>query len=89
MAPVYASEAEIGGLSAEQRLAARRTRTAPLMEVMKARLTTMLDQLFSQSKLAEAINYTLGLTLFLRDGRVEGRQQHRRAFNAPDCNGKA
>jgi transposase len=42
-------------------------RTAPLMEVMKARLTTMLDQLFSQSKLAEAIKYTLGLTLFLRD----------------------
>jgi transposase len=54
---------------------ARRTRTAPLMEVLKARLTSMLDQLFSQSKLAEAINYTLnhwdGLTLFLRDGRVE------------------
>ncbi|WP_283807927.1 IS66 family transposase [Bradyrhizobium macuxiense] len=35
----------------------------------------MLDQLFSQSKLEEAINYTLNhwdeLTLFLRDGRVE------------------
>jgi transposase len=72
---VYAIETEIRGLSAEQRLAARRTRTAPLMEVLKARLTSMLDQLFSQSKLAEAINYTLnhwdGLTLFLRDGRVE------------------
>nr|WP_244981148.1 IS66 family transposase [Bradyrhizobium elkanii] len=72
---VYAIEAEIRGLSAEQRLAARRTRAAPLMEVLKARLTSMLDQLFSQSKLAEAINYTLnhwdGLTLFLRDGRVE------------------
>ncbi|MGY4183205.1 hypothetical protein ACVIHH_008496 [Bradyrhizobium sp. USDA 4518] len=71
---VYAIEAEIRGLSAGQRLA-RRTRTAPLMEVLKARLTSTLDQLFSQSKLAEAINYTLnhwdGLTLFLRDGRVE------------------
>jgi transposase len=45
------------------------------MEVRNARLTSMLDQLFSQSKLTEAINYTLnhwdGLTLFLRDGRVE------------------
>ncbi len=72
---VYAIEAEIRGSSAEQRLAARRTRTAPLMEVLKARLTAMVGQLFSQSKLAEAINYALnhwdGLTLFLRDGRVE------------------
>jgi hypothetical protein len=72
---VYAIEAEIRGSSAEQRLAVRRTKTAPLMEQLKARLTSMLDQLFSQSKLTEAISYTLnhwdGLTLFLRDGRVE------------------
>ena len=72
---VYVIEAEIRGSSAEQRLAARRTRTAPLMEALKARLTAMVGQLFSQSKLAEAINYALnhwdGLTLFLRDGRVE------------------
>jgi hypothetical protein len=72
---VYAIEAEIRGSSAEQRLAVRRTRTAPLMEALRARLTAMVGQLFSQSKLAEAINYALnhwdGLTLFLRDGRVE------------------
>ena len=72
---VYKIEAEIRGLSAEQRLAVRRARTAPLMEELKARLTTMVGQLFSQSKLAEAINYTVnhwdGLTLFLNDGRVE------------------
>ena len=72
---VYAIEAEIRGLSAEQRLAARRTRAAPLMEALRARLTAIVDQLFSQSKLTEAINYALnhwdGLTLFLRDGRVE------------------
>jgi transposase len=72
---VYAIEAEIRGSSAEQRLAARTGRTAPLMEALKARLTAMVGQLFSQSPLAEAINYTLnhleGLTLFLRDGRVE------------------
>jgi transposase len=72
---VYAIEAEIRGSSAEQRLATRCIRTAPLMEALKARLTAMVGQLFSQSKLAEAINYALnhwdGLTLFLRDGRVE------------------
>ena len=72
---VYAIEAEIRGSSAEQRLAARRTRTAPLMAALKTRLTATVGQLFSQSKLAEAINYALnhweGLTLFLRDGRVE------------------
>ncbi|MCP1758605.1 MULTISPECIES: IS66 family transposase [Bradyrhizobium] len=72
---VYAIEAEIRGSSAEQRLSTRRTTSAPLMAALKARLTGMVDQLFSQSKLAEAINYALnhwdGLTLFLRDGRVE------------------
>jgi transposase len=72
---VYAIEAEIRGSGAEQRLAARSTRAAPLMEALKARLTATVGQLFSQSTLAEAINYALnhwdGLTLFLRDGRVE------------------
>jgi Transposase IS66 family len=72
---IYAIEAEIRGSGAEQRLAARRARTAPLMEALKARLTEMVGQLFSQSKLTEAINYALnhweGLTLFLSDGRVE------------------
>lgn len=45
------------------------------MAALKARLTEIVGQLFSQSKLTEAINYALnhwdGLTLFLRDGRVE------------------
>jgi len=72
---VYAIEAEIRGSSAEQRLAVRCARTAPLMEALKARLTAMVGQLFSQSPLAEAINYVFnhwdGLTLFLGDGRVE------------------
>ena len=67
--------AEIRGSSAEQRLAARRTRTTPLMAALKARLTATVGELFSQSKLAEAINYALnhwdGLTLFLRDGCFE------------------
>jgi transposase len=74
---VYAIEAEIRGSSAEQRLAVRRARTALLMEALKARLTATVGQLFSQSPLAEAINYALnhwdGLTMFLGDGRVRGR----------------
>ena len=45
------------------------------MAALKVRLTEVVGQLFSQSQLAEAINYTLnhwdGLTLFLDDGRVE------------------
>src|ERR1700756_5049234 len=72
---VYAIEAEIRGKSAEERLAVRRARTAPLMEQLKTRLTSMVGQLFSQSPLVEAINYAInhwdGLTLFLSDARVE------------------
>ena len=72
---VYAIETEIRGSSAEQRLAARRARSAPPMAALKMRLTEMIGQLFSQSKLAEAISYALnhweGLALFLSDGRVE------------------
>lgn len=72
---IYGIEAEIRGSSAEQRLAARRSRSAPLMAALRARLSEMVNQLFSQSKLTEAINYALnhwdGLTLFLSDGRVE------------------
>lgn len=72
---VYAIEAENRGSNAEQRLAARRTRTAPLMAALKTQLTATVGQLFSQSKLTESINYALnhwdGLSLFLRNGRVE------------------
>nr|WP_314963628.1 transposase [Bradyrhizobium cosmicum] len=38
---VYAIEAEIRGISAERRLSVRRTRSAPLMAALKARLTEM------------------------------------------------
>ena len=56
-------------------LAARRTRTAPLMAALKARLTEMVEPALLPVELTEAINYALnhwdGLTLFLSDGRVE------------------
>jgi transposase len=42
---VYAIEAEIRGSSAEQRLAVRRTRTAPLMEELKARLAKLTKRI--------------------------------------------
>jgi transposase len=72
---IYAIEAEIRGTSAQQRLQARQLKSRPLMDALKMRLTEVVGQFFSQSPLAEAINYTLnhwdGLTLFLTDGRVE------------------
>ena len=72
---IYAIEAEIRGTSAQQRLEARQLKSRPLMDALKMRLTEVVGQFFSQSPLAEAINYTLnhwdGLTLFLADGRVE------------------
>jgi len=72
---IYALEAEIRGTSAQQRLQARQLKSRPLMDALKTRLTEVVGQFFSQSPLAEAINYTLnhwdGLTLFLTDGRVE------------------
>jgi transposase len=75
IAAIYAIEAEIRGRSARQRQEARQLRSRPLMDALKMRLTEVVDQFFSQSPLAEAINYMLnhwsGLTLFLADGRVE------------------
>jgi transposase len=72
---VYAIETEIRGRSAEERLAVRSARTAPLMAELKARLIAMRGQLFSQAPLADAIGYAInhweGLTLFLSDGRIE------------------
>jgi transposase len=75
IAAIYAIEAEIRGRSAQQRQEARQLRSRPLMDALKTRLTEIVGQFFSQSPLAEAINYMLnhwsGLTLFLADGRVE------------------
>ena len=90
---VYAIEAEIRGLSAEQRLAARRTRTAPLMEVLKARLTAVVNQALLPIE-ADGGHQLRGQPLGRADAVSprrprRGRQQHRRAFYAPDRDGKA
>jgi transposase len=74
-ADVYAVEADIRGTSADERLAARRELTAPLMAALKTRLEGALTEVSAKSSLAGAIRYSLnhweGLTLFLEDGRIE------------------
>ena len=72
---VYAIEARIRGLTAEERRAARQAQTRPLMEALRARLEAVRDGVSRQSTLIKAIDYMLerweGLTAFLDDGRLE------------------
>jgi transposase len=75
IAEVYAIEARIRGLDADQRRAVRQAEAKPLMEALKARLEATKDGISRQSTLVGAIDYALerwdGLTLFLEDGRLE------------------
>src|SRR3954451_8956343 len=72
---LYAIETEVRGRPAEQRRAARRERSKPLVEALHAWLTAQLGRVSGKSGLAEAIRYALrhweGLVLFLEDGRLE------------------
>ncbi len=72
---LYAIEADIKGLAAEQRAVARRKDSLPRLEAMKPWLETRLAAISRKGKLAEAIRYTLarwdGLTRFIDDGRIE------------------
>jgi transposase len=72
---VYAIEASIRGLAAEQRQRVRSEEAAPVMTRIKAEIDAMLPHLSPRSDLAKAMRYTLGhwagLTLFLDDGRLE------------------
>jgi transposase len=75
IAAIYAIEARIRGLSAEERLAVRQAETKPLTEAFKTWSDDRLKEVSAKSPLAKAIHYTLnhwdGLTLFLADGRVK------------------
>lgn len=75
IAAIYAVEERIRGGTAEQRRATRQAESRLLMDALKHRLTSLLEDVSKQSTLAKAIRYTLGhwdgLTLFLTDGRVE------------------
>lgn len=72
---LYAIEAEINGLTASDRHAARQQCTKPLVEDLKPWLETALGRVSGRSPLAQAIRYGLsrwdGLCRFLDDGRVE------------------
>ena len=75
IAHLYDIEAEVRGLSAADRRAARQLRAKPLLAAMKPWLEQRARELPRKSPLAEAIGYALnhweGLTRFLDDGRIE------------------
>ena len=72
---LYAVEAEIRGMTADQRRAARQDRSRPLLEAMEPWLRTKLQTVSQKGKLADAIRYALarweGLTRFVCDGTIE------------------
>jgi transposase len=61
-------------LKPEQRVAARPTRSAPIMERFHSWLQALSPQVLPESRLGKAVHYTLGqwpkLNVFLSDGRV-------------------
>ena len=71
---VFEIERVINGKNAEERLAARRTASRPLVEDLHAYLREQLTKLSRGHDLVKAINYMLkrwpAFTLFLDDGRV-------------------
>ncbi|NPD70045.1 IS66 family transposase [Acetobacteraceae bacterium] len=74
-AAIYAIEARIRGTSARERVAIRQAETRLLFDILKPWLMDRLAEISVKAPLARAIRYTLGhwdgLTMFLRDGRVE------------------
>jgi transposase len=71
---LFAIEREINGLIAQERLAVRNERSRPLVVALEAWLRAQRAKLSSQSKVAQAIAYSLtrwaALTRFLDDGRL-------------------
>jgi transposase len=72
---LYAVEADIRGLPADRRVAARQARSRPIIEDLEPWLRSRLATVSRKGKMADAIRYALarwqGLTLFLHDGRIE------------------
>ena len=75
IAALYAIEADIRGLSADERRQARQRRTKPLLDDLRLWLEAQLAAVSGKATIAGAIRYTLsrweGLTRFLDDGRIE------------------
>ncbi|SPW62259.1 putative transposase [Escherichia coli] len=79
---LYAIEAEVRGCTAEQRLAARKARAAPLMQSLYDWIQTQMKTLSRHSDTAKAFAYLLkqwdGLNVYCSNGWVEIDKQHRR-----------
>jgi transposase len=75
IAALYAIEADIRGLSADERRQARQRRAKPLIDDLRLWLEAQLAAVSGKATIAGAIRYTLsrwdGLTRFLDDGRIE------------------
>jgi hypothetical protein len=75
IAEVYEIEAEIRGLSPDERLAVRKARSAPLIADFGTWLTEQRARISRKSRLGEKLAYIAnhwnGLQTFLTDGRVE------------------
>jgi transposase len=75
IAALFAIEADIRGLSADERRQARQRRTKPLLDDLRLWLEAQLAAVSGKATIAGAIRYTLsrwdGLTRFLDDGRIE------------------
>lgn len=75
IAALYAVEANIRGLSADERRQARQRRTKPLVDALHLWLEEKLTIVSGKSTIAAAIRYALsrwdGLIRFLDDGRIE------------------
>ena len=71
---VFDIEREINGLSAEQRLAARRLRSAPIVAALEEWLRAERVKLSRHNAVAKAIDYMLtrwsAFARFLNDGRI-------------------
>ena len=75
IAALYAIEADIRGLAADERRQTRQRRTKPLVDDLRLWLEAQLAAVSGKSTIAGAIRYALsrweGLTRFLDDGRIE------------------
>ena len=72
--PIFAIEREINGLSAEQRVAVRKTRIAPLVTKLETWMRDQRARLSHHADNAKAMDYMLkrwpSFTRFLDDGRI-------------------
>jgi len=75
IAALYAIEADIRGQPPEERRRQRQARAGPLLEELRAWLSSMVGRVSAKSEIAGAIGYTLSrwqaLMRYRDDGRIE------------------